>query len=162
MRIAYWSIAMAVAVGGAFLSRTALPRDPERAPAPSPTISEGSVYPQPPGWSCDGSNWIFFDSECGRRRLHKHHHHSMIVADRKDSVEARHEPASASEGSPAPVKPVQIPLDGESAPKPAAKAEPRRNRRQHRRASQLQTARLGEPPRIPLVPRVIQTEGTAF
>lgn len=132
MRTAFRSVAIAIAVGGAFLSGTVLPSDPEGALAPTATIPEGP--PQPPGWSCDGSNWIFFDRECGRRRLHKHHHHPAIAADGKNSAEARREPASASESSPAPVKPVQISLNGESAPKPEPKADARGNWREHRRS----------------------------
>jgi hypothetical protein len=117
MGIASWSVAVAVAVGGAFLSGTALPHDPEGALAPSPTVAEGPPYRQPPGWSCDGSNWIFFDGECGQRGRHKHHHHPAIVADEKHSVEDRREPASALKSSPVPVNPVQISLDGESSSK---------------------------------------------
>jgi hypothetical protein len=149
MRIAFWSVAIAIAVGGVFLSGTALPNDPEGALAPSRTIAEGPPYPQPPGWSCDGSNWIFLDRECGKRGRHKHHRHPVIVVDGQHSVEARREPASALESSPAPVKPVQISLNGESAAKPEAKADARGNRREHRRPSQQQTARRGEPSRIP-------------
>src|ERR1700722_19207455 len=122
MRIAFLSVATAVVVGGAFLSGTVLPNHITRAPAARRTIAEGPPYAQPPGWSCDGSNWIFFDRECGRRRRHKHHHHPVVAADGKDSVEARREPASALESSPAPVKQVQISLDGESAHKPVSTA----------------------------------------
>jgi hypothetical protein len=147
MRTPFWSVAIAIAVGGAFLSGTVLRSDPEGALAPAATIPEGP--PQPPGWSCDGSNWIYFDRECGRRRRHKHHHHPVMAADGKNLTEARREPASASENSPAPVKSVQISLNRESAPKRETKADLPGNWRQHRRSSQLRTARLGEPPRIP-------------
>ena len=78
--------------------------------------------------------------------LHKHHHHPMIAADGKDSVEARREPASALESLPPPVKPLQISLNGESAAKPEAKADGRGNWREHRRAAHPHTARRGEPP----------------
>ena len=149
MRIAFWSVATAIAAGGAFLSGTVLPSDPEAALAPSPTIVEGPPYPQAPGWSCDGSNWIFFDRECGRLRRHKHHHRPVIAADGNDSVEARRKPASASESSPALVKPTQISLNGESATKPEAKTDARGNRREHRRASQPRTARRGDSPLLP-------------
>jgi hypothetical protein len=112
------------------------------AAAPSRTIAEGPPYRQPPGWSCDGSNWIFFDRECGRRKLPKHHHHPMIAADGKDSVEARREPASAFESLPPPVKPLQISLNGESAAKPEENADGRGNWR----AAHPQTAHRGELP----------------
>jgi hypothetical protein len=151
MRIAFWSVAMAIAVGGVFLSGTVLPNDREEALAPGPTIAEGPPYPQPPGWSCDGSNWIFFDRECGRRGRHKHRHHPVIAADGKDSIEARREPGSALESSPAPAKPVQIPLNGRSAAKAEAEDDARGNRREHRRASRQQTVRHGDPPGIPPV-----------
>src|ERR1700731_2009094 len=117
MRIAFLSVATAVVVGGAFLSGTVLPNHITRAPAARRTIAEGPPYAQPPGWSCDGSNWIFFDGECGQRGRHKHHHHPAIVADEKHSVEDRREPASALKSSPVPVNPVQISLDGESSSK---------------------------------------------
>jgi hypothetical protein len=149
MRIAFWSVAMAIAVGGVFLSESVLPNDGEKALAPSRTIAEGPPYAQPRGWSCDGSNWIFFDRECSRRRRHKHHHHPVIAADGKDSVEPLRESASASESLPAPVKPVHISLNGESAAKPKAKIDARGSQGEHRQASQPRTARLGEPPRIP-------------
>src|ERR1700682_2433575 len=123
MRIAFWSVAMAIGVGGAFLSGTALPNDPEGALAPSRTIADSPPNLQPPGWSCDGSNWIFFDRECGRRRLHKHHHHRVIAADGQDSVEARREPVSALQSSPALVKSVQFSLNDDSATKPETKAD---------------------------------------
>src|SRR5882724_7535928 len=109
MRIAFLSVATAVVVGGAFLSGTVLPNHTRGVPAPMRTIAEGPPYARPSGWSCDGSNWIFFDRECGKRRLHKHHRHPVIAVDGKDSVEARRGPASASESSPATVKPAQIP-----------------------------------------------------
>jgi hypothetical protein len=147
MRTAFWSVAIAIAVGASFEPGIVLPSDHEGALAPAATIPEGP--PQPPVWSCDGSNWIVYDRECGRRRLHKHHRHPVIAADGKDSTEARREPASASENSPAPVKSVQISLSRESAPKRETKADSPGNWRQHRRSSQLRTARLGEPPRIP-------------
>ena len=148
MRIAFWSVAMAIAVGGPFLSGTVLPSDPEATLSRS-SIAEGPQYPQPPGWSCDGSNWIFFDRECGRRRRHKHHRHPVIAADGKDSVEARREPASALESSPAPVRPVRISLNGESVAKPEVMADARGNRREHGRASQPRTARRGDSPLLP-------------
>ena len=119
------------------------------AAAPSRTIAEGPPYRQPPGGSGDGSNWIFFDGECGRRKLHEHRHHPMIAADGRDPVEARREPASALETLPPPVKPLQISLNGESAAKPEAKADGRGNWREHKRAAHPQTARRDEPPRIP-------------
>jgi hypothetical protein len=50
------------------------------AAAPSRTIAEGPPCRQPRGWSCDGSNWLFFDRACSRRKLHKHNHHPMIAA----------------------------------------------------------------------------------
>jgi len=61
MRIAFLSVATAVVVGGAFLSGTVLPNHTKGVPAPRRTIAEGPPLCQPPGWSCDGSNWIFFD-----------------------------------------------------------------------------------------------------
>jgi hypothetical protein len=150
MRIAFLSVATAVVVGGAFLSGTVIPNHTKGVPAPGRTIAEGPPYVQPPGWSCDGSNWIFFDRECGRRRLHKHHHHRMIAADGTDSVEARREPASALKSSPA-SEVVQISLNGKSAANPEAKDDARGNRREHRRASRQQTARRGELPGVPPV-----------
>ena len=58
MRGAFWSIAMAIAVGGAFLSGIVLPNNREGAP-PNQSIVGAPAYPEPPGWSCDGTNWIF-------------------------------------------------------------------------------------------------------
>src|SRR5215470_17823872 len=102
MRGIFWSIAMAIGVGGAFLSGIVLPNDREGAP-PNRSLVEGPAYPEPPGWSCDGSNWIFFDRECGRHRRHRHHHHHPAIAvDRTASVEARREPGADLESSPSP------------------------------------------------------------
>jgi hypothetical protein len=44
-------------VGGAFLSGIVLPNDREGEP-PNRSLVEGPAYPEPPGWPCDGSNWI--------------------------------------------------------------------------------------------------------
>ena len=52
MRGVFLSIAMAIAVGGAFLSGIA---------PTNRSIVEAPAHPEPPRWSCDGSNWIFFD-----------------------------------------------------------------------------------------------------
>ena len=60
MRGVFWSIAMAMAVGGAFLSGIVLPNNREGAPT-NRSIVEAPAHPEPPRWSCDGSNWIFFD-----------------------------------------------------------------------------------------------------
>jgi hypothetical protein len=117
MRGIFWSIAMAIGVGGAFLSGIVLPNDREGAP-PNRSLVEGPAYPDPPGWSCEGNNWIFFDRECSRHRRHRHHHHPLIVADGKASVEARREPRSP---------------DGEAATRPEMKVDARRIRPEHGR-----------------------------
>src|SRR5262245_26657508 len=124
MRGPFSSIAMAIAIGGAFLSGIVLPSNREEAPL-NRSIIEGPAYPEPPGWSCDGSNWIFFDRECGRHSRHRHHHHPVIAVNGKVSVEARREPGAALESSPAPVKSAQISLNDESATKPKTKADAR-------------------------------------
>jgi hypothetical protein len=72
------------------------------AAAPGRTIAEGPPYRQPPGGHATAATGS--DRECGRRKLPKHHHHPMIAADGKDSVEARPEPASAFGSLPPPVK----------------------------------------------------------
>jgi len=144
----FWSIAMAIAVGGAFQSGIVLPNNREGAP-PNRSLVEGPAYPEPPGWSCDGSNWIFFDRECSQRRQHRHHHHPAIAIDGKVSLEARRKPGSALESSPVPVNSAQISPNDEFAAKPETKADVRRIRREHGRVSQPRTARGGEPLRIP-------------
>jgi len=148
MRGIFWSIAMAIGVGGAFLSGIVLPNDREGAP-PNRSLVEGPAYPEPPGWSCDGSNWIFFDRECSHHRRHRHHHRPAIAVDGNVSVEARREPGSDLESSPAPIKSARISPNDESATRPEIKADARRIRREHGRVSQPRTARGGEPLRIP-------------
>jgi hypothetical protein len=59
MRGVFWSIAMAIAVGGAFQSGIVLPNNREGAPF-NQSIVGAPASPEPAGWSCDGSNWIFF------------------------------------------------------------------------------------------------------
>src|SRR5215467_13122531 len=147
MRGAFWSIAMAIAVGGAFQSGIVLPNNREGAP-PNQSIVGAPAYPEPPGWSCDGSNWIFFDRECSQRRRHRHHHHPAIPVDGNVSVEARREPGSDLESSPPPIKSARISPNDESATKPEIKADARRIRREHGRVSHSRTARGGEPLRI--------------
>ena len=149
MRRAFWSVPVAIAVGGAFLSGIVLPNDREEALAPNRRIVEGPPYPQPPGWSCEGSNWIFFDRECGQHRRHRHHHHPAIAVDGSVSVEARREPGSDLESSPSPTKSARISPNDESATRPEIRADARRIRREHGRVSHSRTARGGEPLRIP-------------
>jgi hypothetical protein len=150
MRRAFWSVPVFIAVvGGMFLSGIVLPRDREEASAPNPSVAEGRPDPQPSGWSCDGSNWLFFDRECGGRRRHKHQHRLIIAADGKKSVEARRDRGSALESSPASLKSVQISLNDELKTKPEAQADAHGNRPEHKRASHPRTARNGEPPPIP-------------
>jgi len=148
MRGIFWSIAMAIGVGGAFLSGIVLPNDREGAP-PNRSLVEGPAYPEPPGWSCDSSNWIFFDRECSHHRRHRHHHRPAIAVDGNVSVEARREPGSDLERSPLPIKSARISPNDESATRPEIKADARRIRREHGRVSQPRTARGGEPLRIP-------------
>src|SRR5215470_8410016 len=147
MRGIFWSIAMAVGVGGAFLSGIVLLNDREGAP-PNRSLVEGPAYPEPPGWSCDGSNWLFFDRECSHHRRHRHHHHRVIAVDGKVSVEARREPGSDLESPPLPIESTRISPNDEPATKPEIEAEARRIRREHGRVSQRPTARGGEPLRI--------------
>ena len=147
MRGAFWSIAMAIAVGGAFQSGILLPHNREGAP-PNQSIVRAPASPEPPGWLCDGSNWIFFDRECSHHRRHRHHHHPVIAVDGNISVEARGEPGSDLESPPLPIKSTRISPNDESATKPEIKAEARRVRREHGRVAQRPTARGGEPLRI--------------
>jgi len=92
---------------------------------------------------------FFFDRECGGRRRHKHRHRLIIAVDGKKSVEARRDPGSALESSPASLKSVRISPNDELRTKPEAQADAHGNRPEHKRASHPRTARDGEPPRIP-------------
>ena len=136
MRGVFWSIAMAIAVGGAFLSGIA---------PTNRSIVEAPAHPEPPRWSCDGSNWIFFDRECSQHRRHRHHHHPAIAVDQNVSVEARREQGSDLESSPLPIKSARISPNDKSATRPEIEADARRIRREHGRVSHPRTARSGEP-----------------
>ena len=140
MRGVFWSIAMAIAVGGAFLSGIA---------PTNRSIVEAPAHPEPPRWSCDGSNWIFFNRECRQHRRHRHHHHPAIAVDQNVSVEARREQGSDLESSPLPIKSARISPNDKSATRPEIEADARRIRREHGRVSHPRTARSGEPLRIP-------------
>ena len=150
MRRTFRSVPVFIAVvGGMFLSGFVLPRDREEALAPNPSVADGPRDPHPSGWSCDGSNWIFFDRECGGRKRHKHQHRLIIAAGGKKLIEARRDPGSALESSSASLKSVQISLNDEFRTKPEAQSDAHGNRPEHKRASRPRIARSDEPPRMP-------------
>jgi hypothetical protein len=145
MRMHFWLVAMATVLGGAFLPVTVPQSDTPKALASRPTIAEGRPY----GWSCDGSNWIFFYSDCVSRKRRKHHHHAVIRVDGKGGAESRHETDSILNNSTTPSKSVQIaanvePTAGKNAPTVTDK-----NRRKHGRTSTARMAHSAEPLRMP-------------
>ena len=141
MRVAFLLVATAIVMDGTFLSGAVRANDTKEAPVPGRTVAESPSYAEPPGWSCDSSNRIFFD-DCGQ---HRHHHHSVVAVGETFSEEARREPKSVLKSSPAPGKSAQISLNEEPATKPETKPNADRIRREHGRASQPRSARIGEP-----------------
>ena len=149
MRMHFWMVAMATVLGGAFLSGTVPQSDTPKALASRPTIAEDPPHPEAIGWSCDGSNWIFFYGDCVSRKRPKHHHHAVIRVVGKGGAEPHRESDSILRNSTTPSKSVQIAAIVDPTAERNAAANKDENRRKRRRTSTARMALNAKPPRIP-------------
>lgn len=149
MRMHFWMVAMATLLGGAFLSGTVPQSDTPKALTSRPTIAEDPPHPEATGWSCDGSNWIFFYGDCVSRKQRKHHHHAVIRVVGKGGAEPHRESDSILRNSTTPSKSIQLAANVEPTAEKNAAAYTDENRRRHRRTSTARMALNAKPPPIP-------------
>lgn len=149
MRMHFWMVAMAAVLGAAFLSGTVPQSDAPKALASRPTIAEEPPHPEATGWSCDGSNWIFFYGDCVNRKQRKHHHHAVIRVVGKGGAEPHRESDSILRNSTTPSKSVQIAASVDPTAERNAAANTDENRRKRRRTSTARMALNAKPPRTP-------------